>query len=96
MLTPELSDLISFNIEKEPQPVPQCEKYTWRSNSREDSRYDTIGYTSLYMLQYDNGVLDLLNDKIPGFIENEQQSFMDVRQLLQFQVMTRKRYPWNI
>ena len=48
--------MINFPIEKE-DPLTKCPLYDWRRNLFNDHRYDTIGYTSLYMLQDSNGII---------------------------------------
>ena len=49
------SDLIKFPIENE-DPIENCPTFDWRQTTYMDQRYNTIGYTNLWMLQEAAGV----------------------------------------
>ena len=48
------------------------------------------------MMQEAAGVNDQLIEKLPEFYYNEQLSYLNIREKLRIDVMTRMRYRWNI
>jgi len=87
--------MITFPFDKE-KPIEQCPSYDWRIlNNRNDGRYNVIGSTSLYMLQYSNGVYQTLNSAVGGFQQEDLNDYLNARLSVQMFVMTRKRYRWN-
>ena len=50
VLSEEFIDQLQFTIEKENPPLVACSLYDWRKNLLRDLRYETIGYTSLWIL----------------------------------------------
>jgi hypothetical protein len=60
-----------------------------------DTRYSTIGYTSLFELQQSNGIYEKMAEKFPQYMADDDLSNIAIRSALQMQVMIRKRYSWS-
>ena len=88
-------ELLKFSIERE-EPLAACPSYSWRDNSVDAQRFDSVGITTMHLIQESNGVFERLDARIPGWVANEEASFVQIRQLLKMQVLTRKRYGWDL
>lgn len=88
---------VKFAIEKE-DPLEICPVYEWMTLKNDDKRFATVGYVSLDSLQKNNKVYQAINTIIPlDQIDKNDVSFgIETRKEIQLNVMTRRRYKWDI
>ena len=90
---------IDFSIEKE-TPIETCPKYEWMTQdiSNQKSKFTTVGYVSLQLLQWQNNVYKEIDTIVPlDSIDGSDSTFgLDARRGINLLVMTRRRYRWDM
>ena len=86
---------IDFPIELE-DPIKDCPAYEWRDSDQNDGRYSIAGSTNLLNLQESAGIIDILERRLPEFLDQQNVSLLNIRERLAIDLMIKRAHKWDI